>query len=254
MTKEELNNSTIIRNIDIDESVIIKNILDLHADGAETFDADFTASKLNFYKKRKGWQYKIPVPKHLYDVCPLIPDVVKIEPFHKIPVEDKAFKSICIDLPFVVSPKTCKSMVEKNKASITAKRFASWYPVKEGYYNMYWWLKEAARTLDDGGIIAYKMMNTVSGGLQHSFIPYAIACAEKLGLYFVDEFILESKHRLISAGKIKKQKHARKYTSSWLVFKKDETRANKTNILNILDEVAEIDNEGKLEGYNFPLK
>ena len=54
MTKEELNNSTIIRNIDIDESVIIKNILDLHADGAETFDADFTASKLNFYKKRKG--------------------------------------------------------------------------------------------------------------------------------------------------------------------------------------------------------
>lgn len=254
MTKEELNNSNVIRNIGFDESEIIRNILDLHCDGAETFDADFTASKLNFYKKRKGWKYKIAVPKYLYDVCPLKDDIVKINPFEKLPVEDGKFKSICIDLPFVVSPKTCKSMVDGSKSSITAKRFASWYPVKEGYYNMYWWLKEAERTLDKGGIIAYKMQNTVSGGIQHAFIPYAIACAESLGLYFVDEFVLEAKHRLISAGKIKKQKHARKYTSTWLVFKKDEKKGDKTNILNMLDEVRAMDNDGKLEGFVFELK
>lgn len=254
MTKEELNNSTVIRNINYDESEIIRNILDLHANGSETFDADFTASKLNFYKKRRGWKHVIPVPKYLYDVYPLKDTITKIEPFHKIPADDKSFKSICIDLPFVVSPKTCKSMVEKNNASVTAKRFASWYPVKEGYYNMYWWLKEAERTLSDGGIIAYKMMNTVSGGINHSFIPYAVTCAESLGLYFIDEFILEAKHRLISAGKIKKQKHARKYTSSWLVFKKDPKKASKTNILDILNEIRDKDNEGTLEGTVFELK
>lgn len=254
MTKEELNNKTVIRNIGFDESEIIRNILDLHCDGDDTFDADFTASKLNFYKKRKGWKYKIDTPKYLYDVYPLRDDIEKIEPFQRIPVEDKTFKSICIDLPFVVSPKTCKSMTDGSKSSITAKRFASWYPVKEGYYNMYWWLKEAERTLKNGGIIAYKMQNTVSGGLQHSFIPYAIACAEHFGLYFIDEFVLEAKHRLISAGKIKKQKHARKYTSTWLVFKKDEKRADKTNILNILDEVKMKDLDGELEGMKFELK
>lgn len=254
MTKEELNNSNVIRNIGFDESEIIKNILDLHANGSDTFDADFTASKLNFYKKRKGWKYKIPTPQYLYDVFPLSDDIVKIEPFHKIPVENKKFDSICIDLPFVVSPKTCKSMLDGSKSSITAKRFASWYPAKEGYYNMYWWLKEAERTLRNGGIIAYKMQNTISGGLELAFIPYAIICAESLGLYFVDEFVLEAKHRLISAGKIKKQKHARKYTATWLVFKKDEKKADKTNILNILDEVRAKDNDGELEGMEFETK
>ena len=254
MTKEELNNSNVIKNISTDESEIIRNILDLHADGADTFDADFTASKLNFYKKRRGWKYKIPVPEYLYDVAPMSEGIEKIEPFQKLPVPDKKFKSICIDLPFVVSPKTCKSMVDGSKSSITAKRFASWYPVKEGYYNMYWWLKEAERTLDKNGIIAYKMQNTVSGGIQHAFIPYAIAYAESLGLYFVDEFVLEAKHRLISAGKIKKQKHARKYTSTWLVFKKDANKGDKTSILNMLDEVRAKDNDGELEGMKFELK
>ena len=35
-----------------------------------------------------------------------------------------------------------------------------------------------------------------------------------------DKFILEAKARLISSGKIKKQQHARKYTSVFMVFKK----------------------------------
>ena len=254
MTKEELNNSNVIRNISTDESEIIRNILDLHADGTETFDADFTASKLNFYKKRKGWKYKIPVPEYLYDVAPLTDDITKIVPFNKIPVEDGKFKSICIDLPFVISPKKCKSMVEENDASVIAKRFASWYPYPEAYYNMYWWLKEAERTLADGGIIAYKMQNTVSGGVSHMFIPYAIAVASSLGLYVEDEFILEAKHRLISAGKIKKQRHGRKYTSSWLVFKKDKKKGDKFSILNLLDEVKMKDLNGELEGMEFEQK
>ena len=255
MTNEELNNSNVIKNINFDESEIIRNILDLYGNGAETFDADFTASKLNFYKKRKGWKYKIPVPKYLYDVNPLKDSIEKITPFQKIPVEDNTFDSICIDLPFVISPKTCKS-ITKDGASITAKRFGGWYPANEGYYNMFWWLKEAYRTLKPGGVVAYKMQSTVSGGVQVPYIPFSILAAQRLGFYFVDEFQLEAKFRLISATKIKKQQHARKYTSSWLVFVKEKnpTKANKTNINNLLNEIEGLDKEGKLEGYEFPVK
>ena len=248
MTKEELNNSNVIRNISTDESEIIRNILDLHADGTETFDADFTASKLNFYKKRKGWKYKIPVPEYLYDVAPLTDGITKIVPFNKIPVEDGKFKSICIDLPFVISPKKCKSMVEENDASVIAKRFASFYPVPELTENIYWWIKEAYRTLDDGGIVAFKMQSTISGGMEVWSVPFAFMVAQKIGFAVVDEFILEAKHRLISAGKIKKQQHARKYTSSWLVFKKDEKKAKKTNCFTFLEKCEEQDNNGELEG------
>jgi len=255
MTREELNNDTVIRNINFDESEIIRNILDLYANGAETFDADFTASKLNFYKKRKGWKHHIPVPEHLYDVEPLEDGIEKIVPFEKIPAEDLAFDSICIDLPFVITPKTAKSMQEDGP-NITAKRFGGWYPANEGYYNMYWWLKEAYRTLKPEGIVAYKMQNTVSGSVQIPYIPFSIAAAQRLGFYYVDEFILEAKFRLISAGKIKKQQHARKYTSSWLVFikEKNPTKASKTNVSDLLDDIQGLDNEGLLEGYEFPLK
>jgi len=256
MTRKELNNSNVIKNISSDESEIIHSILDLYGNGADTFDADFTASTLNFYKKRRGWKYTIPVPEHLYDVAPSIKDrIEKITPFHRIPAEDDSFESICIDLPFVITPKTSKSAT-KDGANITAKRFGGWYPANEGYYNMYWWLKEAYRTLKPGGIVAYKMQSTVSGGVQVPYVPFSIAAAQRLGFYFVDEFHLQAKFRLIPAVKIKKQQHARKYTSSWLVFvkEKNQTKARKTNINSILDDIQAIDNEGKLEGYEFPVK
>lgn len=250
MEKNELNNSTIIRNISDDESEILHDILELHTDGEETFDADFTASTLNFYKKRKGWKYVIPVPEHLYDVFPSKEGIEKITPFQKIPVEDGTFSSVCIDLPFVISPKTSPSMVNDTGASKIAKRFASWYPAKEGYYNMYWWIKEAYRTLKDGGILAYKMQNTTSGGLQHWFVHFAFMVAQSLGFYVIDEFTLQANNRLISAGKYKQQQHARKYTSTWLVMKKDSKRAVKCDCFSMLKEC-----EGQeLEGYEFEVK
>lgn len=52
-------------------------------------------------------------------------------------------------------------------------------------------------------------------------------CAQKLGFYIKDEFILGAKSRLISAGKYKAQQHARKYTSTFWVFEKNEKKAKK---------------------------
>lgn len=243
---ENLNNETIIKNISTDQSEILHNIMELYTEG-KPFDCDMTASTLAFYKKKPTEAYEIPVPRILFDVYPQTEDTVKITPFEKLPLKDGEIKSIMVDLPFVISPKTCKSFVEKKEGTnMIANRFSSWYPAREFYENAYWWLNECYRVLEDGGVCVWKMQNTVSGGLSHWFIPYSMVVAQDAGFYIIDEFILKAKARLISPSKYKKQVHARKYTSSFVVFKKDSKNACKSDILSILNGCKKQDLEHKV--------
>ena len=135
---ENLNNSTIIRNISKNQKEILYNIMQLHNNG-NAFDCDMTASKLVFYKKKRGDKYDIPKPKYLFDVYPTSDEITKITPFNKLPLEDKSISSIVIDLPFVISPHNAPS-VNKADASLIAKRFSGFYPVMELYENYFWWI------------------------------------------------------------------------------------------------------------------
>ena len=231
-----LNNANIIRNISTDQKEILYNIMKLYNDG-KPFDCDITASTLNFYKKKKSDKYEIPEPKYLFDVFPQCDKVVKIEPFKSIPLPDNSIHSIVVDLPFVIAP-VSKSF-EREGSNLIAKRFSSWYPYMEAYKNFTHWISECYRVLDDGGIIVYKMQDTVSGSITHSFVSYAKLCAWKLNMYVIDEFILQAKARLINPKKYKRQCHARKYTSSFLVIKKDKHKGVKFNPLNIYEQVKE---------------
>ena len=263
MEREELNNSTIIRNISKDQSQILYNIMSLYNDG-KPFDCDMTASTLAFYRKTKGDKYEIPMPRMLFDVYPMneelrskgldFPTIGKITPFQRLPLEDCSIHSIVVDLPFVVSPKTCKSVVEKKEgANVISNRFSSWYPATEFYENAYWWLNECYRVLDDDGICVWKMQDTVSGGINHSFLEYSFICATDAGFYTVDEFILEANNRLISASRYNQQKHARKYTSAFYVFqatkaknRNGKTYGDKVNCLKLLENCKKNVYEGKI--------
>ena len=250
MEREELNNSNVIKNISTDQSEILQWIMDLHNDG-KPFQCDITASELKFYGQRQGCKYAIPTPEILMDVYPMSEKIIKITPFQKLPLEDNSVESIVCDLPFVCSPKTCKSVVEKKEGSnLISNRFASWYPMQEGYENIYWWIKECQRALKPNGILVWKMQSSVSGGLQHMLSEFSAVCAADCGLYVHDQFILEAKARLISASKINKQSHARKYTSTFWVFRKDTKRDAKTNLLKKLQECK----EGVYEGKVWPVK
>lgn len=250
MEKEELNNSNVVKNISTDQSEILKWIIDLHNDG-QPFDCDITASELKFYGDRPGCKYCIPIPKILMDVYPMRDNIIKITPFEKLPLEDNSIGSIIVDLPFVCSPKTCKSVVEKKEGSnLISNRFSSWYPMQEGYENIYWWIKECERVVKPNGLIVWKMQSSVSGGLQHLLSEFSAVCAADCGLYIQDQFLLQAKARLISASKINKQSHARKYTSTFWVFRKDEKKDAKTNLLKKLQECKENVHEGKV----WPLK
>lgn len=243
--KKLITNNNIIKNISFDQSEILWNIMKLYNNG-EPFECDMTASELKFYGKGRG-AYEIPVPKILFDVYPQSENVKKIIPFNKLPLEDSSISSIVCDLPFVISPKTCKSFVEKKDGScLIANRFSSFYPAEELFENMYWWIKECFRVLKDDGILVWKMQSTVSGGRQVWAAPFSFLAASKIGFYPIDEYILQAKARLISNSKIKEQKHARKYTSNFYVFKKDNKLAKKNNIVKILEDCENNVFEGKI--------
>jgi hypothetical protein len=207
------------KNLSYDQKEILSDVIELH-NGGKPFEADMTYSIGAFYKDRANESFHIEEPKYKFDVSPQSEDVVKIDAWGKLPLDDNSISSIVIDLPFVISPRNCKSMIENNEgSSIIAKRFSSYYPVPEMMHSYYHWINEAYRVLKDDGICVFKTQATVSGGKQYMTPEYSWLCATMAGFYTEDQYFLIAKGRLIS-GKVKNQMHARKFTSTFYVFKK----------------------------------
>lgn len=225
---EKLSNANIIKNVSYDQTEILHNIGIIYNNGSDQFDADMTASTLGFYGKGRG-KYEIPEPKVLMDVCPTREDILKIEKWGKLPLEDKSIKSLVIDLPFVISPANAPSAVtDKEGASLIYKRFAGYYPVDNLYLSYYHWLSEASRVLEDGGICIFKCQSCISGGIRHNIEEFSFMAAQRLGFKMEDKFTLVAKARLISPDRYKSgQKHSRSYTSQFLMFIKDPKRKSK---------------------------
>ena len=225
---EKLSNANIIKNVSYNKTEILHNIGIIYNNGSDQFDADMTASTLGFYGKGRG-KYEIPEPKVLMDVCPTREDILKIEKWGKLPLEDKSIKSLVIDLPFVISPANAPSAVtDKEGASLIYKRFAGYYPVDNLYLSYYHWLSEASRVLEDGGICIFKCQSCISGGIRHNIEEFSFMAAQRLGFKMEDKFTLLAKARLISPNRYKSgQKHSRSYTSQFLVFIKDPKKKSK---------------------------
>lgn len=236
---QHLDNSNIIRNISFDQKEILWNIMQLYNNG-KPYDCDMTASTLKFYEVKNADKYVIPEPKILFDVCPTQDKIKKIEPWGALPLEDNSIDSIVIDLPFVVSPPNAPSAkAQKDGSNIIFKRFASYYPVDDLYRSYYHWISEAFRVLKEDGICVFKCQSTVSGGVQHNVEEWSFMCAQKVGFTMEDKFILEAKARLISSSKYKRQCHARKFTSSFLVFKKMLKKKNKNfNYFTLIEDLS----------------
>lgn len=225
----KLSNATIIRNISYDQTEILHNIAKLYNGGNDQFDCDMTASSLGFYGDVHGGKYNIPEPKILMDVYPQREDIIKIERWGPLPLEDNSIHSIVIDLPFVISPELAPSAVNKKEgASLIYNRFAGYYPVDNLYLSYYHWLAEAYRVLDKDGICIFKCQSCISGGIRHNIEEFSFMAAQRLGFKMEDKFTLLAKARLISPGKYKNgQQHSRSYTSQFLVFIKDTRKRRK---------------------------
>lgn len=213
----------LIKSIGYNQHQLINDMLYMHNDN-KGIDVDITYSSGKFYgtfKQSNGEEFTIEQPKHCFDIEPQFDYVKKLEPWGQIPLEDNSVDSIMIDLPFVCSPKDCKSIKENKKGSnIIFKRFASYYPIGELYASYSHWLSEAFRVLKDGGKCFFKCQNTISGSKYYCTEEYSWLAAQEMGFYVLDRFTLLAKARLIS-GKIKKQQHARNFSSVFWVFEKN---------------------------------
>lgn len=244
--EKKLNNSNIIKNFSYDQTEILHNIGVLYNNGSDQFDADMTASSLGFYNKGRGYAYSIPEPKILMDVCPTREDIIEIQKWGPLPLEDNSIHSLVIDLPFVISPQNAPSAVSnKEGSSLIYKRFSAYYPVDNLYLSYYHWLSEANRVLDENGICIFKCQSMISGGIRHNVEEFSFMAAQRLSFKMVDKFTLLAKARLISPGKYKSgQVHSRSYTSMFLVFVKSSKHKSKDfNYEELLERCLKEENE-----------
>lgn len=223
----------VIKSTSFSQKEILYNIMRLH-NSNNGFDCDITYSSGNFYSKKENEDFFVPEPKIKMDVQPLFDDVIKIEPNGNLPLMDNSINSIVIDLPFVIAPKTAPSLQEdgKNNNKII-KRFSYYYPIQELTESYYHWLKEAYRVLNNDGICVFKTQATTTSAKQLFTPEMSWMMATSIGFYPLDQFFLLAKNRLHS-GKIKSQQHARKYTSTIYVFKKNNSK--KIHYLNFMTD------------------
>jgi len=202
----------IISTIDFSEQRIIRNILDLHADG--DIELDPTYSKGNFYKDG------LKKPKFKFDLHPQTKDTIKAYS-DKLPVEDNFVKTIMFDPPFVIGG--AKYNEAKEGSCITAKRFTSFTSFDE-LKNMYSSsLQEFYRILKENGIVIFKCQDCVASAKQHFSHCWVMYEAMEKGFYPRDLFILLAKSRLTDG---RKQQHARKYHSYYWVLQKTKNKVN----------------------------
>lgn len=234
MANENVSYSKLIRSTSFSQKEILRNIMLLHNNN-EPFECDMTYSSGNFYSKDKGDEFYVPQPLIKMDVIPQFDDVIKIEPNGTLPLEDNSIKSIVIDLPFLIAPKDVPSMLTKEDSdnNVMIRRFASFYPISELAEAYYRWLHEAYRVLKEDGICVFKTQATITSSRQLFTPEMSWMMAMEAGFYCLDQFFLIAKNRLHS-GKIKKQCHARKFTSTVYVFKKTDKK--KVHYLNFMDD------------------
>lgn len=207
-----------ISSINYSQDEIIKNILSLHCEGKE-IECDPTYSKGVFYKKIKR-------PIYTFDINPQDELTIKAD-CRNLPLTNESINIMMFDPPFVIGSGPSLNNTDSSQ-SIIQKRFSGFKTGNELFKFYRESLDEFYRVMKKKGILIFKSQDVVGCGKQWLSHVEIINYAYKIGFYPKDIFILNAKSRIIS-GKVKKQQHARKYHSYFLVFKKEKSKVVYTN-------------------------
>lgn len=194
---------TYIKTTYENEKELIESILELYNDKSGV-DLDPCYSVGRFWNG-------LPKPKLKFDLEPQTEDTEKSS-CNSLPLENCSVKSIMFDPPFVIGQ-------GKSTNGIMRKRFSAFYKLqdlKDLYSSS---LSEFLRILDKKGVVIFKCQDTVTGGKQFMTHVWVINEAEKLGYLIEDLFILVRKKAIVDP-KWKKQYHARKTHSYYIVLRK----------------------------------
>lgn len=194
--------SELIKSISYDQQEIINNILYLY-NNSQPIDYDPCYNLGMFYKDNK-----VVVPTFKSDIKPLLPDVEKID-VRYLPYQEK-FDCIIFDPPFIVGGKT----------SIMAQKYGAFSSVNElerFYVDSFASLQ---RALKKKGLLIVKCQDFVYGRKNHIMLNYILNLARDFNFKVLELFVLLSKTRPTKT--CKKQQHARKYHSYFIVLKKEK--------------------------------
>ena len=193
-----------IPSISYNQHDIIRWITELHL-GGQRIDLDPTYSKGQFYKPDD-----IEQPDERSDLHPQ-DELTNEWDCRSLPHADGVLDSIMFDPPF---------LVRAGKNSRMKARFGGFDSIEEAWQMYEEAIIEFARILKSKGILIIKMQNLVNSGRQHWSVDQVNGAANRDGFTKLDEFILLAKNRMEQPGKYT-QRHARKFHSYFLVFKKD---------------------------------
>ena len=193
-----MNQHDVIKSISYDQQEIINNILVLYNKG-NPIDFDPCYNLGHFYRNNA-----VQDPETKSDIKPLLPGVEKYD-VRDLPFVNK-FRCIIFDPPFIVS----------GGNSTMANRYGSFATVEE--LRLFWKqsLFSLQRALKNRGILIVKCQDFVTARKNYIFIEEILSLARDLNFKILDLFVLLSKSRPI---KMKKQQHARKYHSYFIVLK-----------------------------------
>ena len=197
-----------IKSVYYDQIDILKSIMELC--GIEKFCADVTYGNGKFYGD-------IEQPVFKGDISPQLPQVTECSS-SELPVQDKAFKSLVFDPPFLTYVKSAR---EHN--SIMAKRFGGYWRYDELEKHYRETLIEANRVLDKKGIMIFKCQDIIHNHKMHCTHINIMDWSK--GLFRLkDLFILPAKARMPmpekEGEKKRVQKHARVFHSYFMVLEK----------------------------------
>jgi hypothetical protein len=220
----------VIKTISYSQSDTLKNIQLLYLEN-KNFECDVTYSKGAFYKD-------IEEPKFKFDILPQTTDTIKADCLD-LPIKNNMLESLMFDPPFLAT--TGKSLSSISSNNIITKRFGCYKNETELFEFYKESLKEFYRVLKVNGILVVKIQDKVSSGKQYLSHVFIINEAEKLGFYAEDIFILLAKSRLVAEWQ-KNQKHARKFHSYFIVFRKCNKKIKKLKELNTDEALDKLKN------------
>ncbi len=198
-----------VKSISYNQHQILKWILQLHCEG--DIELDPTYSTGGFYKQG------VREPKYKFDISPAKPDVIAAAA-EALPLKDNSIKTMIFDPPFLATKGKSLDIPSDGVQNKTVRRFG-WYASEKELFAFYKEaLTEFKRILEPKGVLIFKCQDKVSSGKQYMSHNFIINCAEELGFYTKDLFVLLSKVRMIPKWQTLNQQHARKFHSYFLVF------------------------------------
>lgn len=199
----------VVKSIQNSDRDVLKSVLQLYKPmnmvGEVGFDLDPCFSTGKFYKDVK-------LPIEMYDKNPSVDFVQQNDILNGIPLSSGSIGSVVFDPPFMFGTHG------QTKNNIMTKRFTmfdSWDELELMYKKS---LQEFYRVLRKGGIVAFKCQDYTDSRttLTHCYVHN---WGLEIGFKIEDLFIMAFKGGRVWNSNLT-QKHARKYHSYWLIFRK----------------------------------